>query len=113
MIEIDCRKCGNLKATGDGCKLYGNDPRKAAKACAADAFKNFTPGLKPVRQDADREDYFTARYRCPVCNAYLASYSYGRSWTANGLYPDQLSDCPVCGQAIDWSGEPRAKETEG
>lgn len=112
MIEIDCRKCGNLATDMGGtskCKVYGPDCEKATKACAADGFKNYTPGLKPAKQDVDKENYFSMRYSCPICGAHLASYSYGRSWTVNGLYPEQLIDCPECGQAIDWSDEPRHK----
>lgn len=110
MLEIDCNKCGNLTDKVNGCKVYGSDPTTATKACAADGFINFTPGLKPDKRTADHEEYFTKRYRCPICNAYLASYDYGRSWTADGLRSDQLIDCPDCGQKIDWSDEPRAKE---
>lgn len=112
MLEINCNKCANLSADLGGtskCKVYGPDCEKATRACVADGFKNYTPGLKPERQDADHAEYFSARYLCPICMSYLASYSYGRSWTANGLYPDQLIDCPVCDQAIDWSDVPRAK----
>lgn len=50
MIEIDCRKCGNLAETGDSCKLYGSDPRKAAAACKADKFKNYKPAPAPVAE---------------------------------------------------------------
>ena len=45
MIEIDCRKCSNC--TGAACVIYGNDPDKAVKDCAADGFKNYA-----VRVDA-------------------------------------------------------------
>lgn len=109
-MDINCKKCGNLADEVQGCKCYGSDPTKAVKACAADGFKNYTGAMKPEKYDVDRFDYFTKRYRCPVCGSYLASYNYGRAYTPDGLYPDQLIDCTDCGQAIDWSAEPRAKE---
>lgn len=43
MLEIDCRKCENLSETCDSCKLYGNDPKKAAAACKTDLFMNYRP----------------------------------------------------------------------
>lgn len=43
MIEIDCRKCENLRPTGDGCQLYGNDPKTATAACRSDMFMNYLP----------------------------------------------------------------------
>lgn len=106
MLEIDCRKCSNCGE--DRCLKYGADPARAVKACAADGFKNYTRGLKPEKYDVDHEYYFTMRYRCPICGAHLASYDYGRAWTAEGLRPDQLIDCPECGQTIDWSDEPKS-----
>jgi hypothetical protein len=47
MIEIDCRKCTNLTESCDGCKLYGNDVKKAVDACCRDGFKNYHQNLTP------------------------------------------------------------------
>ena len=41
MIRVDCRRCTNC--TGEECKLYGDDPVKAAKNCAHDHFVNYIP----------------------------------------------------------------------
>ena len=41
MIRVDCRRCMNC--TGEECKLYGDDPVKAAKNCAHDHFVNYIP----------------------------------------------------------------------
>lgn len=41
MLEIDCRECLNCDMKNARCKLYGNDPEKAARACAADGFKGY------------------------------------------------------------------------
>ena len=43
MLEIDCRKCLNCDMENARCKLYGSDPEKAAKACAANDFKGYVP----------------------------------------------------------------------
>lgn len=43
MLEINCNKCENLIDKVAGCKLYGADPAKAAKACRADLFMNYNP----------------------------------------------------------------------
>lgn len=58
---------------------------------------------RPVRVDLDKEDYFIARYSCPICTMNLASYTYGRAWTDNGLSKEKRINCPACGQEIDWS----------
>ena len=36
MIEIDCRKCTNVK--NDACILYGNNAKLAVEKCAKDLF---------------------------------------------------------------------------
>ena len=41
MIRVNCRGCE--KFTGTECKQYGDDPMKAAKNCAHDAFVEYTP----------------------------------------------------------------------
>lgn len=41
MIRVNCRRCRNC--TGEECKLYGDDPVKAAKNCAHDGFVNYIP----------------------------------------------------------------------
>lgn len=66
--------------------------------------------LKPKKRDRDCFDHFSMRYSCPVCGTSLASYNYGRMWCAGGLQEFQLTDCPNCGQEIDWSEEPRARK---
>lgn len=58
----------------------------------------------PTRVDYDKEDYFRAEFRCPMCGGFLASYTYGRAWTDNVLSKDKRRDCPSCGCEIDWSG---------
>lgn len=52
MIEIDCRKCGNLATTGAGCNLYGIDPQKATAACRRDRFANYKPAPVPLAEIA-------------------------------------------------------------
>lgn len=44
MIRVNCRRCKNF--TGEECRLYGDDPLKAAKNCAHDAFEGYTPKEK-------------------------------------------------------------------
>lgn len=61
---------------------------------------------KPVRVDRDKETYFRAEFFCPECGTFLASYTYGREWTANGLHDDKRVDCHHCGQMIDWVDVP-------
>lgn len=61
---------------------------------------------KPRRVDRDKETYFRAEFYCPVCGERLASYTYGRAWTDNGLCADRRVDCRNCGQMIDWVGVP-------
>lgn len=68
--------------------------------------------LKPKKRDRDCWDHFSMRYRCPVCDAALTSYDHGRARCPNGLREGQLIDCPECGQEIDWSEEPRAREID-
>lgn len=41
MIRVNCRGCQNF--TGTECKQYGDDPMKAAKNCAHDAFVEYIP----------------------------------------------------------------------
>lgn len=43
MLEIDCRTCGNCDMDRGRCKLYGDDPQKAVKACADNGFRNYCP----------------------------------------------------------------------
>lgn len=69
--------------------------------------KRSAPKLaKPKRVDRDKETYFRAEFYCPVCDDFLASYTYGRVWTVNGLHDDKRVDCRNCGQMIDWVGVP-------
>ena len=68
--------------------------------------KRFAAPAKPKCLDRDKEDYFRRYYHCPKCGTFLASYHYGRAWTSNGLSEDRRTDCPDCGQKIDWSGVP-------
>lgn len=123
MIEIDCRKCANLSETCDSCKVYGPDCGKATRACIADRFKNYKPQNTPAPElipsspayvfEHDKEEYFCNEFRCPVCDTFLASYTYGRAWTKNGLSEERRpTSCPNCGQRIDWSGVPYPPKTE-
>lgn len=50
--------------------------------------------------------YFKRRYMCPVCGKRVATYTYGKEWTENGLSEAERIDCAHCGQAIDWEGVP-------
>ena len=68
--------------------------------------------LKPIVTDHDHEEYFSKGHRCPKCRTFLAGYSYGRSWTTNGLLQRYRIDCKNCGQEIDWSDVPMPKEGE-
>ncbi len=68
--------------------------------------------LKPIETDHDHEEYFSHRYRCPKCRTFLATYSYGRAWTGNGLRQEYRTDCKNCGQEIDWSDVPFPKGGE-
>lgn len=43
MLEIDCRTCENCDMDRGRCKLYGDDPQKAVKACAGNGFRNYCP----------------------------------------------------------------------
>ena len=47
MIRVNCRGCKNF--TGTECKQYGDDPIKAAKNCAHDAFVEYPPIGKKKR----------------------------------------------------------------
>ena len=40
-MEIDCRKCVNCDVAKGNCRMYGSDPDKAVKACAAHGFENY------------------------------------------------------------------------
>ena len=39
--EADCNKCENLKATKDGCKIYGDDVKVAPYECMKDHLKHY------------------------------------------------------------------------
>lgn len=52
MKEVDCRRCKNC--TGTECKLYGDDPVKAARNCAHDRFREYTPIAKKKRPGRKR-----------------------------------------------------------
>lgn len=111
MIEINCMNCPNLGANEDGtheCLVYGPDYKEATTACIRDGFEN--AAVQPDRIDLDKEDHFRAQFYCPICDSFLASYSYGRAWTPNGLSNDQRVNCPVCGQMIDWTDVPREED---
>jgi hypothetical protein len=60
----------------------------------------------PIRYDRDKEDHFRAEFRCPRCNQLIASYTYCRAWTDNGLPQERRRDCPDCWREIDWSDVP-------
>lgn len=109
-MEINCKKCGNLVNEVQGCQCYGSDPTKAVRACAADGFKNYTGGVKPTKWETAKGVYIRTSYACPVCGSYLALYGRVKDQTHAGLQPHQLNDCINCGQAIDWSDEPKARE---
>lgn len=104
ILKVNCTECRNLLNAAKGCKLYGTDPGQAVKACARDGFKNAP--AQPERIERDKEFYFRVDFRCPVCRNHLASYTFGRSYTDEGLSNDKRVDCIVCGQNIDWSGIP-------
>lgn len=70
---------------------------------------------QPVTKVRDHEEYFRKHFSCPACGTRLASYTYGRVWTDNGLpllTMDELRECPRCGQAIDWSGQVIAEDKD-
>lgn len=48
VIRVDCRRCKNC--TGEECRLYGDDPVKAARNCAHDAFANYIPKERKKRK---------------------------------------------------------------
>lgn len=104
MLEINCNNCRNLANEVDGCKVYGADPATATAACIRDGFKN--AAVRPERIDRDKETYFRADFYRPICGCRLASFTYGRAWTNDGLSDDKRVDCPNCGQPIDWSDVP-------
>ena len=70
-------------------------------------------GTAPIRTEADHDDYFTVKLRCPSCRSLLAVYSMGRAWTQNGITPDDMTDCIECGEKIDWSGIPVCDKLTG
>ena len=41
MIEVDCRKCENLKFGKKGCKKYGDNVNRAVKSCAKSGFSEY------------------------------------------------------------------------
>lgn len=43
MLKIDCRNCENCDMAHDRCSIFGNDPKKAVKACADNGFKDYCP----------------------------------------------------------------------
>ena len=61
---------------------------------------------KPIRTNHDKEEYFSARFRCPHCGTNLGSYSYGRLW-CDGQMEEFIADthnkCAVCRNELDWS----------
>lgn len=67
---------------------------------------------RPIRHTRDKFDHFRAVFKCPSCGQFLAAYTYGRLWTDNGLAAEKRTDCPSCGQGIDWSGVPLPDEKE-
>lgn len=54
--------------------------------------------------------YFRRDCLCPNCGKKVASYTYGKPWTENGLSEEERLDCPHCGQEIDWEGVPLPDE---
>ena len=65
---------------------------------------------KPIRRNRDKFDHFRATFYCPACQQFLAAYTYGRMWTPNGLKEAARTDCPNCGQPIDWADVPLPEE---
>lgn len=88
--EIDCRKCENCDMQNDRCAIYGNDPEKAVKACAANQFKHYTETA--VTYDCDGYDPHTvAEAMCWKC---------GKRWIATFPSATLLKqlECPGCGE---------------
>lgn len=54
MKRVDCRRCA--KCTGSECKIYGDDPVKAARNCAHDAFAEYAPIAKKKRPGRKRAE---------------------------------------------------------
>ena len=55
MIRVNCRHCTNC--TGEECRLYGDDPVKAAKNCAHDGFVNYIPKVPKKNQKRKGDRY--------------------------------------------------------
>lgn len=66
--------------------------------------------MKPIYTDHDHEDYFTKKFRCGYCHAFLCQYDYGREWCDNGKHMVKPTECPNCGRSVDWS---EAKKEQG
>lgn len=62
--------------------------------------------MPPVFEMGVGLGYLKAVYKCPACGKKVASYTYGKEWTENGLSEAERIDCLSCGQAIDWEGVP-------
>lgn len=55
MIKVNCKRCRNC--TGEECKLYGDDPVKAAQCCAHDRFTGYIPvERKKRKREGDRRN---------------------------------------------------------
>ena len=53
MKEVDCRKCRNCDKENKRCRVYGNDPQKAADRCAANGFAFYYPTSSGAKMDGD------------------------------------------------------------
>ena len=104
--KITGRKCSRCRynCAGRCCHPDGRMFMRCWHGITRPGYKDRPAPRKPLIFDHDHEDYFTASLRCPFCQTFLASYTYGRAWTDNGLSKEKMIDCPDCGQRIDWSG---------
>ena len=79
--EIDCRKCKKLKADRSGCTIHGDDPEKAAKACAAKCFVDY---------ECEDVPHDVAEVMCWECGERWIA-----AWPSETLLKDL--ECPECG----------------
>lgn len=62
--------------------------------------------IPPVSDTTAGLGYYKRRFMCPTCGNRVATYTYGKAWTENGLSEAERINCSHCGQAIDWEGVP-------
>lgn len=88
--EIDCRKCENCDMKNGRCVIYGDDPEKATKACAANMFKNYTETMVTYT-DNENDPHTVAEAMCWKC---------GKRWVAVFHSETLLKEleCPGCGE---------------